>query len=75
MIVEFVPIDKEQPELPFNRLEMGALPFPGEEVVLNHSSVKSDTEPPFEVRVIRRQFLADTAVRLFVRVLPPQGDR
>lgn len=71
MRVEFVPIDKEQDELPVKMAHMATVPFPGEEVVL-------DSSPIFEVRVIRRQFFAGThpddgRVRLFVRVLPPQG--
>lgn len=73
MQVEFVAIDKEQPELPYTELDMPVVPFPGEEVRL--TKYEPHLEIPFEVRVIRRQFIRGDRVRLFCRVLPPQGTR
>lgn len=71
--IEFVPIDKEQPELPFTECFMEVVPFPGEDLVLTDHDT-SEYGPQFEVRVVRRQFFAHQGrVRLFVRVLPPQG--
>lgn len=65
MIVEFVPVDKEQPEIAYKRHLMEVVPFPGEEVDMGSMTV----------RVIRRYFYIgkEERVKLIVRALPPEG--
>jgi hypothetical protein len=58
MIVQFVPIDKEQPELPLKMAVMDVLPFPGEEV-----DITTPTGDRMVVRVIRREFRIDTTFK------------
>lgn len=70
MQVELIPIDKEQPPLPFTQTQLDEIPFPGEEIELLG-------EDKMTIRVIKRVFLltatANQGVQLFIRVLPPQG--
>lgn len=70
MQVELIPVDKEQPALPFTHAELDEIPFPGEEIELLG-------EDKMTIRVIKRVFLLtatnNQGVQLFIRVLPPQG--
>ena len=72
MDVELLPVDKEQPTLPFTQACMEEIPFAGEEIDLLAPGTDKMT-----VRVIKRVFLltddSNQGVQLFVRALPPHG--